>query len=42
MDNGVAVPDDTIFITLNRPFVYAVVDNMTGLPVFLGAMNTME
>jgi len=42
MDNCVAVPDDTIFITLNRPFVYAVVDNMTGLPVFLGAMNTME
>lgn len=42
MDNGVAVPDDTIIITLNRPFVYAVVDNMTGLPVFLGAMNTME
>ena len=40
-DNAVAF-DDTKVITLNRPFVYAIVDNETGLPMFLGIQNTME
>ena len=34
--------DEPIHITLDRPFVYAIVDNATGLPVFLGTMNTIE
>jgi len=25
-------------ITLNRPFVYAIIDNETNLPVFIGTM----
>ncbi|MDE7365745.1 MAG: serpin family protein [Lachnospiraceae bacterium] len=29
-------------VYLNRPFVYAIVDTETGLPVFLGAVNTIE
>ncbi len=28
-------------VTLNRPFVYAIVDNATKLPVFVGAVNTI-
>ena len=28
-------------VTLNRPFVYAIVDNKTKLPVFIGAVNTL-
>ena len=30
-----------MIITLDRPFVYAVVDNETGLPVFLGTVNSL-
>lgn len=29
-------------IVLDRPFVYAIVDNQTGLPVFLGCQNSMK
>ena len=29
-------------INLDRPFVYAIVDNETGVPVFLGVQNTMK
>ena len=29
-------------IILNRPFIYAIVENETGLPIFLGCRNTME
>ena len=28
-------------VTLDRPFVYAIVDNATKLPVFIGAVNTL-
>lgn len=31
-----------IDITLDRPFVYAIVDNETGTPVFLGCQNSMK
>lgn len=31
-----AEPITPIFISLDRPFVYAIVDNTTGLPLFLG------
>lgn len=29
-------------VDLNRPFVYAIVDTETGLPIFLGAVNTIN
>ena len=42
-DCALALPaDEPIWIELDRPFVYAIVDNATGLPVFLGTMNTIE
>lgn len=31
-----------VMITLDRPFVYAIVEAETGLPVFLGIVNTVE
>jgi len=39
---AVAEYEPPVCISLDRPFVYAIVDNETGLPVFLGCMNTME
>lgn len=39
---AVADYEEPVVIVLDRPFVYAIVDNATGLPVFLGCMNTME
>ena len=30
---------DVKTVTLNRPFVYAIVDNTTKLPVFIGTVN---
>lgn len=33
-----AAPETPIRITLDRPFVYAIVDNATGLPIFLGTV----
>ena len=32
---------ETIRINLDRPFVYGIIDNATGLPVFLGCVNTL-
>ena len=29
-------------VVLNRPFVYAVIDNQTKLPVYIGAVLSME
>ena len=34
-------PDDIIVIRLDRPFVYAIIDDATNLPVFIGAVLTM-
>lgn len=31
-------PMDAIFITLDRPFVYAIIDNSTMLPIFIGTV----
>lgn len=31
-------PTETRTVYLNRPFVYAIVDNATGLPIFMGAV----
>ena len=30
------------YVTLDRPFVYAIVDNTTKLPLFIGAVNTID
>ncbi|MBR3636224.1 MAG: serpin family protein [Lachnospiraceae bacterium] len=31
-----------LFINLDRPFIYAIVDNETGLPMFIGCVNTLN
>ena len=36
-----AAPDETVCIYLDRPFVYAIVDNRTGLPLFLGVVTAL-
>lgn len=36
--NGAGAPMDPYTVYLNRPFVYAIVDNATGIPVFMGAV----
>lgn len=36
----IGVPLDRI-VTLDRPFVYAIVDTQTGLPLFLGTLTTI-
>ncbi|MCR4648230.1 MAG: serpin family protein [Lachnospiraceae bacterium] len=36
------MPEQYYVINLDRPFVYAIVENETGLPVFLGCQNTMN
>ena len=41
MANGAAEPTSPINIFLDRPFVYAIVDNATGLPLFLGIVHTL-
>lgn len=30
------------YIALDRPFIYAIVDNETGFPLFIGAVNTVN
>ena len=39
---AIAPAADPVIINLDRPFVYAIVDNETGIPVFLGCMNNMQ
>lgn len=36
---AVSAPDDPLFITFDRPFIYAIVDIQTGLPLFIGTVN---
>ena len=37
-----ALPMEEHYITLDRPFVYAIVENETGYPMFLGTQNSMN
>ena len=30
-----------VYMILDRPFIYGIIDNATGLPIFLGCMNQM-
>ncbi|MBR3574003.1 MAG: serpin family protein [Lachnospiraceae bacterium] len=39
--NAIEISNPPMYITLDRPFVYAIVDNETGLPVFLGCVNQL-
>ncbi|MBR4943700.1 MAG: serpin family protein [Clostridia bacterium] len=36
-----AAPAEPLYITLDRPFVYAIVDNQNKLPLFLGAITNL-
>ena len=31
-----------VYITLDKPFVYMIIDNETGLPVFMGTCNAIK
>ncbi|MDO4399609.1 MAG: serpin family protein [Coriobacteriia bacterium] len=42
MKAGAAFMEDVKEVTLNRPFVYAIVDNTTKLPVFIGTVNDIK
>ena len=43
MDEAMGImPEEPYFITLDRPFVYAIVDEESGVPIFLGVQNSME
>ena len=33
--------DETKYVTLDRPFVYAIMHNETGLPIFTGVVNKL-
>lgn len=39
LDAACAMPVEQVYVYLDRPFVYGIVDNATGLPVFLGTVN---
>ena len=34
-----AMPIEPKTVKLDRPFLYAIVDNATGLPIFIGTVN---
>ena len=35
---GIIMPEDKKEVILNRPFVYAIMDNNTNLPIFIGTV----
>ena len=37
-----AMPEEPKYVTLDRPFVYGIVDLRTGLPVFFGVTNSVD
>lgn len=41
MDAGAAEPVDMKIVILNRPFLYAIVEDETGLPVFVGVVEQL-
>lgn len=41
LNMSAAPPQDQIYVTLDRPFVYAIVDNENQLPLFLGAVTNL-
>ena len=41
-DGAIAMPEETKEVYLNRPFAYAIIDTNSGMPVFIGAVNTVN
>jgi serine protease inhibitor len=39
---GVAIGQEPIKMFFNRPFVYALVDADTGIPLFIGQVNKIR
>ena len=37
-----AAPAEPLYITLDRPFVYAIIDNTNRLPIFIGAVTSIK
>ncbi len=43
MNDGAAMPpEETYYITLDRPFIYMIVDRQNSLPVFMGTVQTLN
>ena len=42
VDGAMEIEDEPPILALDRPFVYAIVDMATGMPIFLGVQNSME
>ena len=42
MMNDAGTPAEPKIVRLDRPFVYAIIDNATNLPVFIGTLITMK
>ena len=40
-ETAVLDPKPTLDIFLDRPFVYLLIDNVTGLPLFVGTVKTL-
>ena len=40
-DEAAVAIENPVRVILDRPFVYGIIDNATGLPVFLGCVNTL-
>lgn len=40
-ESAPAYPENTKFVIVNRPFVYAIIDNETNLPLFIGVVLTV-
>ncbi len=40
--DGAGLPTTIISITLDRPFLYMIVDNATNLPIFMGTVNSID
>jgi len=42
MKNGASMPVNAIRVDLDRPYVYMIMDNETGLPLFIGAVTELK
>lgn len=42
MCGNAAMPEEVKEVKLDRPFVYAIVDDATNIPIFIGAVNSIE
>lgn len=42
VDECAVLIDDVHYVYLDRPFVYAIVDTMNGMPIFIGAVNSVN